>query len=88
MAPHEKDLEASHQERVLSSSSNEDASSNSGNALPQGPEKEDEETRRLVRKIDLRLLPTLAVIYAFALIDRVNLPNVSPYGAYPSVFQI
>ena len=40
------------------------------------PEREDKETRRLVRKIDLRLLPTLAIIYAFALIDRVNLPNV------------
>jgi MFS family permease len=35
------------------------------------------EESRIVRKIDLRLLPTLAVIYAFALIDRVNLPNVS-----------
>ncbi|KAH8625888.1 hypothetical protein IG631_19767 [Alternaria alternata] len=39
-------------------------------------EKDDKETRRIIRKIDLRLLPTLAVIYAFALIDRVNLPNV------------
>jgi hypothetical protein len=45
------------------------------------PEHDDAETRRIIRKIDLRLLPTLAVIYAFALIDRVNLPNVrsSPY---------
>lgn len=41
------------------------------------PEREDKETRRIIRKIDLRLLPTLAIIYAFALIDRVNLPNVS-----------
>lgn len=40
-------------------------------------EKEDEETRRIVRKIDVRLLPVLATIYSFALIDRVNLPNVS-----------
>lgn len=39
-------------------------------------EAEIKETKRLVRKIDMRLLPTLAVIYAFALIDRVNLPNV------------
>ena len=39
-------------------------------------ERDDKETRRIIRKIDLRLLPTLAVIYAFALIDRVNLPNV------------
>ncbi|KAK7179385.1 major facilitator superfamily transporter [Paraphaeosphaeria sporulosa] len=44
------------------------------------PEREDKETRRLIRKIDLRLLPTLAVIYAFALIDRVNLPNARIAG--------
>lgn len=42
-------------------------------------EKEDDETRRIVRKIDLRLLPVLATIYAFALIDRVNLPNVRTF---------
>jgi hypothetical protein len=42
------------------------------------PSPDDAETRRIIRKIDLRLLPTLAVIYAFALIDRVNLPNVRP----------
>jgi hypothetical protein len=36
------------------------------------------EEARIVRKIDLRLLPTLAAIYAFALIDRINLPNVRP----------
>ena len=41
------------------------------------PEREDKETRRIIRKVDFRLLPTLAAIYAFALIDRVNLPNVS-----------
>jgi len=39
-------------------------------------ERESKEVRRLVRKIDMRLLPVLATIYAFALIDRVNLPNV------------
>lgn len=43
-----------------------------------GPlEKDDKETRRVMRKVDLRLLPVLATIYAFALIDRTNLPNVS-----------
>jgi hypothetical protein len=50
-------------------------------------EKEDEETRRIVKKIDLRLLPVLATIYAFALIDRVNLPNVSSPPSN-SVFQL
>ena len=58
-------------ERVL-----EETQDSSGPAS--GPqERDDKETRRIIRKIDLRLLPTLAIIYAFALIDRVNLPNVS-----------
>ncbi|KAH3903761.1 hypothetical protein HBI56_170250 [Parastagonospora nodorum] len=43
-------------------------------------ERDDAETRRIIRKIDVRLLPTLAVIYAFALIDRVNLPNARIAG--------
>jgi hypothetical protein len=43
-------------------------------------EREDKAVRRLIRKIDIRLLPVLAVIYAFALIDRVNLPNARIAG--------
>lgn len=45
----------------------------------QHEEREDKETRRIIRKIDIRLLPVLAVIYSFALIDRVNLPNVGAF---------
>lgn len=36
--------------------------------------------RRLVRKLDFRLLPCLALTYSFALIDRVNLPNARIAG--------
>lgn len=36
--------------------------------------------RRLVRKLDFRLLPCLAMTYSFALIDRVNLPNARIAG--------
>lgn len=43
-------------------------------------EREDKAVRRLIRKIDIRLLPVLATIYAFALIDRVNLPNARIAG--------
>ncbi|KAK3060502.1 hypothetical protein LTS18_008402, partial [Coniosporium uncinatum] len=43
-------------------------------------ESEPKETRRILRKIDVRLLPVLACIYAFALIDRVNLPNARIAG--------
>lgn len=32
--------------------------------------------KRVVRKIDLRLLPILSITYSFSLIDRVNLANV------------
>lgn len=56
-----------------------DAQDPSGPALSPG-EKEDKATRKLIRKIDIRLLPVLAIIYAFALIDRVNLPNARIAG--------
>ncbi|KAF2434371.1 MFS general substrate transporter [Tothia fuscella] len=46
----------------------------------QPDEREDKETRRILRKIDMRLLPVLATIYPFALIDRVNLPNARIAG--------
>ncbi|KAK5087990.1 hypothetical protein LTS08_004948 [Lithohypha guttulata] len=51
----------------------------SASAPPPG-EKEDKETKRIMRKIDIRLLPVLAIIYSFALIDRVNLPNARIAG--------
>ncbi|KAF2200988.1 MFS general substrate transporter [Delitschia confertaspora ATCC 74209] len=38
------------------------------------------EVKRIMRKLDIRLLPVLATIYAFALIDRVNLPNARIAG--------
>jgi len=44
------------------------------------PSANPDETRRILRKIDVRLLPVLACIYAFALIDRVNLPNARIAG--------
>lgn len=40
------------------------------------------EARRLLRKIDIRLLPICAAIYAFALIDRVHIyPHRFPLHA-------
>lgn len=44
------------------------------------PSHDPNEVRRIVRKIDFRLLPVLATIYSFALIDRVNLPNARIAG--------
>ena len=49
---------------------------------PATGERESKEVRRILWKIDLRLLPILTAIYAFAIIDRVNLPNVSNLGRF------
>jgi len=82
----EKDQDVTHHEHAYPSdksipiaSSPESHQDPSGPALAPG-EKEDKATRRLIRKIDIRLLPVLAVVYAFALIDRVNLPNARIAG--------
>ena len=96
MALKEKDIEAHHTERVRSHCtvinsiyanslqvSDDDKYVGGKGAVPDhttpGALKEES---RIVRKIDFRLLPTLATIYAFALIDRVNLPNVSILKCY------
>ena len=81
----EKEHDVAHYEHAypekdhIASSPEEAQDDPSGPALSPG-EKEDKATRRLIRKIDIRLLPVLAVIYAFALIDRVNLPNARIAG--------
>ena len=37
---------------------------------------DDASTKKVIRKIDVRLIPALAFLYALALVDRGNLPNV------------
>ena len=34
----------------------------------------------LIRKIDLRVVPVICLIYFFAFLDRVNIANASVYG--------
>ncbi|KAF2027827.1 hypothetical protein EK21DRAFT_114462 [Setomelanomma holmii] len=86
MSLKEKDLEAVTKERISSSETRKNGGLDVQDVLDHsGPvaghdEREDKETRRIIRKIDMRLLLTLAVIYAFALIDRVNLPNARIAG--------
>ncbi|KAK5311129.1 hypothetical protein LTR93_011821 [Exophiala xenobiotica] len=36
--------------------------------------------KKVVRRIDLRLLPILSITYSFSLTDRVNLPNARIVG--------
>jgi len=34
----------------------------------------------LIRKIDMRVIPILCLMYLFAYLDRVNIANASVYG--------
>lgn len=34
----------------------------------------------LIRKIDLRVLPVVCLIYVFAFLDRINIANAAVYG--------
>ncbi len=43
------------------------------------PALDDASTKKLIRKIDIRLIPALAFLYALALVDRGNLPNVGSH---------
>ena len=36
--------------------------------------------RRLIAKIDIRLIPVLSVLYLLAFIDRTNIANAAVYG--------
>ena len=36
--------------------------------------------RRLVTKIDLRVIPVLSILYLLAFLDRTNIANASIYG--------
>ena len=38
------------------------------------------EERRLVAKIDFRLIPVLSILYLLAFIDRTNIANAAVYG--------
>ena len=41
------------------------------------------ETRRILRKVDFRLLPVMVILYIMCFIDRSNsmsLPSLPPYG--------
>jgi len=93
MSLKEKDLEAERKEHIsfdeksyggrddrVNLEDTVDPANDSSGPASSPIERDDKETRRIIRKIDLRLLPTLAVIYAFALIDRVNLPNARIAG--------
>jgi hypothetical protein len=46
-------------------------------ALQLEADKDEKRVKHILRKVDWRLVPMLGLLYSWALIDRVNLPNVS-----------
>lgn len=80
-------LTATHQEQAGENSTKWAASKGSGGDTAQAlfadaspePYTQDEE-RRLVRKVDLRILPCLAVCYAFFYIDKTTLSYAAIFG--------
>lgn len=53
-----------------------EAKNNNGEVVP--PPGVDE--KKLLRKIDLRLIPTLCILYLLAFLDRVNISNAAIFG--------
>lgn len=39
-------------------------------------DRDEQRVKRIIRKVDFRMVPILGLLYMWALIDRVNLPNV------------
>jgi hypothetical protein len=49
-------------------------------AAEQLPEFADVSERKVLTKIDLRLIPALSVMYLLAFLDRTNIANAAVYG--------
>ena len=43
-------------------------------------DKDEKRVRKIIRKVDYRMVPILGLLYMWALIDRVNLPNIQIAG--------
>jgi len=69
-ADHIDDVETQ-QERVLSTQENNG---------PQEHVFDPKETKRILRKVDFRLIPVLAVLYLLAFLDRSNIANARVAG--------
>lgn len=51
-------------------------------AIQAETDKDEKRVRRIIRKVDLRMVPILGMLYMWALIDRVNLPNIQIAGKW------
>ena len=80
--PNEKDVTSNHVEDFERAVKEEmlDPELQVKEALRDEADLDDEVVKRLIRKIDYRLIPPLAFLYAIALVDRNNLPNARLAG--------
>lgn len=69
MDPEKLSIEQKQTENVAENVSH---SSNSGKLEAQNVEPDDAEAARVLRKVDMRLVPMLALLYLVAFIDRSN----------------
>lgn len=46
----------------------------------QQPRYDDKETKRILRKVDLRLIPMLTLLYVLSFLDRSNIANANVAG--------
>lgn len=51
-------------------------------AIQAETDKDEKRVRKIIRKVDLRMVPILGLLYMWALIDRVNLPNIQIAGKW------
>lgn len=69
-------LEASAIQEITMDESTLDPNLHVAKAIQYGVDLDDEAYRKVIRKVDFRLMPALGLLYAWSLIDRVNLSSV------------
>ena len=57
-----------------------DANIHLNDAIHAEIDKDEKRVRQIIRKVDFRMVPILGLLYMWALIDRVNLPNASHWN--------
>lgn len=75
-----KEISPSHAERTSLPSDEEDIHDGDGLNADHQPDYRDKETKRILRKVDFRLLPMLTLLYVLAFLDRGNIGNAKIAG--------
>ncbi|GJC84390.1 high-affinity nicotinic acid transporter [Colletotrichum liriopes] len=79
MHSHTKSQTAAHN-RNSSVSRNGESDDVETNTIPDHYEFSSEEQKRIMRRVDVRLVTTVGLLYCFSVIDRSNLPSAAVAG--------